>query len=44
MNMKLYKFKLNSIRTKLVISLLGICIIPLIILGYGANMQSKSIL
>ena len=42
--MKLYKFKLNSIRTKLVISLLGICIIPLIILGYGANKQAKVIL
>lgn len=42
--MKLHKFKLNSIRTKIIISLLGICIIPLIILGYGANKQAKSIL
>jgi len=40
----MYRFKLNSIRTKLVISLLGICIIPLIILGYGANKQAKLIL
>ena len=42
--MKLHKFKLNSIRSKIIISLLGICIIPLIILGYGANKQAKSIL
>jgi len=42
--MKLHRFKLNSIRTKLIISLLGICVIPLIILGYGANKQAKVIL
>ena len=42
--MKQQKFKLNTIRTKLVVSLLGICIIPLIILGYGANRQAKLIL
>jgi Methyl-accepting chemotaxis protein len=42
--MKLHKLKLNSIRTKLVISLFGICIIPLIILGYGSNKQAKLIL
>lgn len=42
--MKKKKFKLNSIRSKLIISLVGICIIPLLILGYGANMQAKSIL
>ena len=42
--MKLCKFKLNSIRVKFIASLLGICIISLTILGYGANMQAKSIL
>ncbi|MVX62754.1 HAMP domain-containing protein [Clostridium chromiireducens] len=42
--MKKKKIKLNSIRSKLIISLVGICIIPLLILGYGANMQAKSIL
>lgn len=42
--MKLQRLKLNSIRTKLVISLLGICLIPLIILGIGANRQAQSIL
>lgn len=42
--MKLKKIKLKSIRTKLVMSLLGICLIPLIILGFGANEQAKSIL
>lgn len=46
--MKSHKFrlrhmKINSIRIKLIISLLVICIIPLIILGYGANKQAKSI-
>nr|WP_207715070.1 methyl-accepting chemotaxis protein [Clostridium estertheticum] len=38
------KLKLNSIRTKLIISLVSICIIPLIILGIGSYRQSKSIL
>jgi len=38
------RFGVNNIRSKLVISLMGICIIPLIILGYGANWQAKSIL
>jgi methyl-accepting chemotaxis protein len=37
-------FKLNSIRTKLIISLVAICVIPLIIGGLGSYMQSKSIL
>ena len=44
MKIKLKKFKINSIRTKLIISLVGICVIPLIILGYGSYTQSKSIL
>ncbi|WP_243156005.1 methyl-accepting chemotaxis protein [Clostridium sp. C2-6-12] len=38
------KMKVNNIRSKLVLSLMGICIIPLLILGYGANWQAKSIL
>ncbi|MBX4271870.1 methyl-accepting chemotaxis protein [Clostridium estertheticum] len=42
--MKSKKLKLNSIRTKLIISLVSICIIPLIILGIGSYRQSKSIL
>ncbi len=42
--MKLKSLKLNSIRTKLVIGLVSICIIPLIILGVGSYNQSKSIL
>ncbi|WP_017209759.1 methyl-accepting chemotaxis protein [Clostridium beijerinckii] len=42
--MKTEKFRVNTIRSKLVISLIGICVIPLIILGYGANIQAKSIL
>ncbi|OPJ63354.1 methyl-accepting chemotaxis protein [Clostridium chromiireducens] len=42
--MRLKKIKFQSIRVKLIISLLGICIIPLIILGYGANRQAKAIL
>ena len=43
--MKLKNLKLNnSIRTKLIISLVAICVIPLIILGYGSYTQSKSIL
>ncbi|OOM75939.1 methyl-accepting chemotaxis protein McpC [Clostridium puniceum] len=41
---KVKRFRVNNIRSKLVISLMGICIIPLIILGYGANWQAGSIL
>ena len=44
MRNKAKEIELNSIRTKLIISLVGICIIPLIILGYGSYTQSKSIL
>jgi methyl-accepting chemotaxis protein len=36
--------KLNSIRAKLIISLIAICIIPLNILGFGSYIQSKLIL
>ncbi|BCZ47177.1 methyl-accepting chemotaxis protein [Clostridium gelidum] len=42
--MKFKNIKLNSIRTKLVISLVAICVIPLIITGIGSYNQSKSIL
>lgn len=42
--MRLKTFKFNSIRNKLIISLIGICLIPLIIVGYGSYTQSKSIL
>ncbi|MBU3127102.1 methyl-accepting chemotaxis protein [Clostridium tagluense] len=42
--MKFKGFKMNSIRTKLIISLVGICVIPLIITGFGSYNQSKSIL
>jgi methyl-accepting chemotaxis protein len=43
--MKLKKFNLkNSIRSKLILSLVAVCIIPLIILGFGSYNQSKSIL
>ena len=42
--MKFKNLKLNSIRTKLVISLVAICVIPLIITGVGSYNQSKSIL
>lgn len=38
------KFKLNSIRTKLVAGMIAICVIPLIILGVGSYNQSKSVL
>ena len=38
------KIKLDSIRTKLIISLVAICVIPLIITGFGSYNQSKSIL
>ena len=42
--MKFKELKLNSIRTKLVISLVAICIIPLVILGVGSYNKSKTIL
>lgn len=42
--MHLKKIEVNSIRTKLVISLVLICIIPLIILGIVCYNKSKSIL
>ncbi len=38
------KINLNSIRSKLIISLVSICLVPLIILGVGSYNQSKSIL
>lgn len=38
------KFKLNSINTKLIISMISLCIIPLIFIGLGAYYVSKSIL
>ncbi|WP_026884732.1 methyl-accepting chemotaxis protein [Clostridium akagii] len=38
------KINLNSIRSKLILSLVSICVIPLIILGVGSYIQSKSIL
>ena len=41
---KLKMFKLNSIRTKLVAGMIAICVIPLIITGFGSYNQSKSIL
>jgi len=41
---KLKKFKLNSIRTKLVAGMIAICVIPLVITGIGSYNQSKSIL
>ena len=41
---KVKRFRINNIRSKLIVSLMGICIIPLIILGYGANWQAESIL
>ena len=42
--MKLKRLKLNSIRTKLIISLVSMCVIPLIIIGLISYNQSKSIL
>ncbi|EQB89547.1 methyl-accepting chemotaxis protein [Clostridium punense] len=39
-----FGFKFKSIRTKLFVSLLGICIIPLIILGAVSYFNSKSII
>ncbi|MDS0527559.1 methyl-accepting chemotaxis protein [Clostridium sp. SHJSY1] len=38
------KFKLNSIRVKMIISLVAICIIPLVILGVTSYSKSKAIL
>jgi len=42
--MKFNNIKLNSIRTKLIVSLVAICIIPLIIMGLGSYYKSKGIL
>ena len=42
--MKFKILKRNSIRTKLILSLVSICVIPLIIIGIGSYSQSKSIL
>ena len=42
--MLLKKINLNSIRSKLIISLVSICIIPLIITGFFSYNQSKSML
>ena len=42
--MKFKKVKLNTIRGKLVISLVTICVIPLIISGFASYNQSKTIL
>lgn len=41
---KMAKFKLNSIRGKLITSLVAICMIPLIIMGVSSYTKSKSIL
>lgn len=38
------KVNLNSIRVKLIVSLILICVVPLIALGVGSYIQSKSIL
>lgn len=38
------KFRLNSIRTKLLAGMISICVIPLIILGVGSYTQSKKVL
>lgn len=42
--MKKRGFKMNSIRTKLVASMIALCIIPLLVLGMGSYVQSKEIL
>ena len=42
--MKFKKIKFHSIRTKLIISLVAICVIPLIITGFGSYNQSRAIL
>ena len=38
------KIKLNSIKSKLIISMISLCIIPLIGIGIGAYSESKIIL
>lgn len=40
--MKKRGIKLNSIRTKLVVSMIALCLVPLIILGIGSYQQSKA--
>jgi len=40
--MKKRVIKWNSIRTKLVVSMIALCVLPLIILGMGSYQQSKS--
>lgn len=42
--MKERKFKLNSIRIKLIAGMIAICLIPLLALGIGTYIESKSIL
>ncbi|RDY29894.1 methyl-accepting chemotaxis protein [Lachnotalea glycerini] len=42
--MKHKKLKFNSIRTKLIAGIMAICILPLLAIGIGSFMQSKSIL
>lgn len=42
--MKIEKLKINTIRTKLVVSLVTICVIPLIITGIISYNRSKTIL
>ena len=42
--MKIRKIKFNNIRTKLIISLISIYVIPLIIAGYGSYSESRLIL
>ena len=42
--MKTEKLKINTIRTKLVISLITICVIPLVITGIASYNKSKTIL
>jgi methyl-accepting chemotaxis protein len=43
-NMRFERLKINTIRTKLVISLIAICVIPLVILGIASYSRSKTIL
>lgn len=42
--MKKKRLKLNSIRTKMILGIMAICIIPLIIVGIGSYFESKLIL
>jgi methyl-accepting chemotaxis protein len=42
--MKGKKLKFNSIRTKLIAGIITICIVPLIVVGIGSYIQSKTIL